>query len=69
MNQSYKRDVWCFMKCDDERERAYSRSDGYGYSSPPSEAQQPSPASYEQRTVSQDSRFAKVSALLCEVLE
>ncbi|XP_050696044.1 dynein axonemal assembly factor 11-like isoform X11 [Eriocheir sinensis] len=45
--------------CDDERERAYSRSDGYGYSSPPSEAQQPSPASYEQRTVSQDPRYAK----------
>lgn len=54
-----------FMKCEvEERERAYSRGDGYGYASPPSEVQQPSPAAYEQRAVSQEPRYARVSVTL-----
>ncbi|KAK8393748.1 hypothetical protein O3P69_006808 [Scylla paramamosain] len=47
---------WCEVE---ERERAYSRGDGYGYASPPSEVQQPSPAAYEQRAVSQEPRYAR----------
>ncbi|XP_045114661.1 uncharacterized protein F09G8.5-like isoform X13 [Portunus trituberculatus] len=47
---------WCEVE---ERERAYSRGDGYGYASPPSEVQQPSPAAYEQRSVSQEPRYVR----------
>lgn len=39
----------------EERERGYSRGDGYGYASPPSEVRQ-SPVGYEQR-ISQDPRY------------
>ncbi|XP_042230307.1 uncharacterized protein LOC121871841 isoform X4 [Homarus americanus] len=42
----------------EERERAYSRGDGYGYASSPYEVQQ-SPGSNEHRTPSQDPRYAQ----------
>ncbi|KAK7084767.1 hypothetical protein SK128_003619 [Halocaridina rubra] len=44
----------------DERERAYSRGDGYGYASPPAEIRQ-SPVGYEQRTSLPEQRYEHVS--------
>ncbi|KAG7164463.1 Cilia- and flagella-associated protein 410-like [Homarus americanus] len=62
----------------EERERAYSRGDGYGYASSPYEVQQ-SPGSNEHRTPSQDPRYAQqfnssrnanlLSAVLCLIKE
>ncbi|XP_045602292.1 uncharacterized protein [Procambarus clarkii] len=47
---------WCDTE---ERERAYSRGDGYGYAAPPYETQR-SPGSFEQRTApQQDPRFTQ----------
>ncbi|XP_066949485.1 uncharacterized protein [Macrobrachium rosenbergii] len=43
---------WCET---DERERGYSRGDGYGYASPPEVRQ--SPVGYEQRSAASDPRY------------
>ncbi|XP_069958708.1 dynein axonemal assembly factor 11 isoform X9 [Cherax quadricarinatus] len=46
---------WCEPE---ERERAYSRGDGYGYAAPPYETQR-SPGSIDHRNVSQDPRYTQ----------
>ncbi|XP_037780051.1 uncharacterized protein LOC119576423 isoform X1 [Penaeus monodon] len=50
--EQYRDQRWSEVE---ERERGYSRGDGYGYASPPSEVRQ-SPVGYEQR-ISQDPRY------------
>ncbi|KAK4311679.1 hypothetical protein Pmani_016839 [Petrolisthes manimaculis] len=52
--QDHRDQRWCEP---DERERAYSRGDGYGYVTSPAEMQQPPPGTYDQRTPGQEPRY------------